>query len=69
VISLVARARAGGDEALAEAVWQAGAAAIGWGTTAEHEAAKARARAGDAGASTALRRSARREGWEGADSQ
>ncbi|MGI8714651.1 MAG: hypothetical protein ACR2NR_16035 [Solirubrobacteraceae bacterium] len=61
LISLLAQARAADDDRLAEAVWQAGAAAIGWGTTAEHEAAKALARAGDRGAVAALRRSARRE--------
>jgi len=35
-------------------VWQAGATAIGWGITAEHTAAKALARAGDARAAQAL---------------
>jgi hypothetical protein len=61
VISLLAQARAAGDEALADAVWEAGAVAIGWGPTPAHTAAKARARAGDADADAALRDSARRE--------
>jgi hypothetical protein len=55
LISLVAQAQAGSDERLAEAIWQAGAAAIGWGTTPEHESAKALARAGDDRATAALR--------------
>ena len=50
VISLVAQAHAAADDELAEAVWEAGAVAIGWGASAEHEAAKALARAGDPGA-------------------
>jgi hypothetical protein len=61
VISLLAQARAAGDEALADAVWEAGAVAIGWGPTPVHAAAKARARAGDGEAGAALRDSARRE--------
>jgi hypothetical protein len=60
LISLQAQAHAAADAELAEAVWQAGAAAIGWGPTAEHEAAKALARAGDDGAPAALRDCARR---------
>jgi hypothetical protein len=58
VISLVAQCHAARDPALADAVWQAGAAAIGWGTSAELEAAKALARAQDAGAAAALARAA-----------
>jgi hypothetical protein len=54
LISLVAQARAASDAGLADAVWQAGAAAIGWGTTPEHTAAKALARAGDHRAALAL---------------
>lgn len=54
VISLVAQAHAEGDAARAEAVWAAGARAIGWGQTPAHAAAKARARAGFGGASAAL---------------
>jgi hypothetical protein len=59
VISLTAAAQAVADEALAEAVWEAGAVAVGWGTTPAHEAAKALARAGDPGAADALRSAAR----------
>jgi hypothetical protein len=54
LISLLAQAQAATDPQLADAIWQAGAAAIGWGTTPEHTAAKALARTGDAGAVTAL---------------
>ncbi len=54
LISLLAQARAASDPGLADAVWQAGAAAIGWGTTSEHTAAKALARAGDHRAVEAL---------------
>jgi hypothetical protein len=50
VISLVAQAHAASDPALADAVWEAGAVAIGWGTSDQHEAAKTLARAGDPGA-------------------
>jgi hypothetical protein len=55
LISLLAQAQAASDDQLAEAIWQAGAAAIGWGQTLEHAAAKARVRAGDTGAADALR--------------
>ncbi|HEX3977571.1 MAG TPA: hypothetical protein VHW96_14995 [Solirubrobacteraceae bacterium] len=54
LISLLAQARAASDPELADAVWQAGAAAIGWGTTTQHTAAKALARAGDDRAAQAL---------------
>ena len=54
VVSLLAQARAASDPGLADAVWQAGAAAIGWGTTTRHTEAKALARAGDDGAAQAL---------------
>ncbi len=54
VISLLAQARAAADPGLADAVWQAGATAIGWGSTPEHAAAKALARDGDARAAQAL---------------
>jgi hypothetical protein len=57
-----AQARAGSDPGLADAVWEAGAVAIGWGRTPGHEAAKALARSGDERAVEALRKSARREG-------
>jgi hypothetical protein len=56
LISLVAQARAASDAQLADAIWQAGAAAIGWGATREHTAAKALARTGDPGAAQALTR-------------
>jgi hypothetical protein len=55
VIGLAAQAHAGGDEDLAEAAWQAGAAAIAQGPTPETDAAKTLARAGDPGAARALR--------------
>ena len=60
VISLTAAAQAMADEELAEAVWEAGAVAVGWGPTPDHEAAKALARAGDSGAASALRAAAER---------
>jgi hypothetical protein len=61
LISLVAQARAAADAPLAEAIWAAGAAAIGWGRTPQHEAAKALARAGDRSALAALLQCARRD--------
>jgi hypothetical protein len=62
LISLIAQAQADRHEELAAAVWQAGAAAIGWGSSPEHEAAKDLARAGEAQAAAALRRAAERMG-------
>jgi hypothetical protein len=59
VISLCAAAHVAGDAALADAAWQAGAVAVGWGTTPELVGAKARARAGHAGAGDALREAVR----------
>ncbi len=59
-ISLVAQAHVASHPALAEAVWDAGAAAIGWGTSPAHEVAKDLARAGDRGAVAALRAAAER---------
>jgi hypothetical protein len=59
VIALAAQAQAAADEELAEAVWEAGATAVGWGASPAHEDAKNRARAGDAGAAAALRAAAR----------
>ena len=59
VISLVAQAQAAADEELADAVWEAGAVAVGWGPTAVHREAKARARERDPGAADALRAAAR----------
>jgi hypothetical protein len=58
VISLVAQAEAAGDGELTEAVWHAGAVAIGWGAGAAHEAAKALARAEDPSAADRLRAAA-----------
>ena len=54
LISLLAQAQSASDPRLADAIWQAGAAAIGWGATLEHAEAKALARAGDSGAADAL---------------
>jgi hypothetical protein len=60
VISLCAQAHAAADTDLAEAVWTAGATAIGWGETPELVGAKSRARAGQADAADALRDAADR---------
>ena len=58
VISLAAQAHAEGDAERAEAIWAAGAAAVGHGSGPDLEAAKAAARAGDADAAQALRAAA-----------
>lgn len=50
VISLCAQAQTAGDPALAEAVWAAGAVAVGWGSSPAHAAAKEAARTGESGA-------------------
>ena len=55
VISLAAQAHAEGDASRAEAVWAAGAAAVGHGGGSALEAAKAAARVGEPGAAEALR--------------
>jgi hypothetical protein len=55
LISLVAQARAASDPELAAAVWEAGAVAIGWGSSDALERAKARARMEDPGAVAVLR--------------
>lgn len=55
VISLVAQAHAAEDRALAEAVWQAGASAIGWGVVDGYQEAKVLAREHDPRAAAALR--------------
>jgi hypothetical protein len=60
VISLGAQAQAEHRADLAEAAWEAGAAAVGWGADDGLRAAKAAARAGEAGAAAALRAAARR---------
>jgi hypothetical protein len=54
VISLVAQAHSAADPELADAVWQAGAVSVGWGSSEEHRRAKERARAHDPGARDAL---------------
>jgi hypothetical protein len=61
LISLLAQARAAADAPLADAIWEAGATAIGWGPTPQHEAAKALARGGDRAAVAALLECARRD--------
>jgi hypothetical protein len=58
VISLVAQAHAASDHELADAVWDAGAVAIGWGRSDAHAAAKELARSGDRRAAQALRQAA-----------
>jgi len=58
VISLAAQAHTASDRALAQAVWEAGATSVGWGSSEAHAAAKARARAHDPGAVDALRAAA-----------
>ena len=55
VITLTALAHGAGDEELAQAIWEAGARAVGWGPSAEHEQAKALARAGVPEALEAMR--------------
>lgn len=62
LISLLSAAFAADEPELADAIWRAGAAAIGWGPTPEHHAAKALARRGDEGARAALDAAAGRAG-------
>ena len=59
VISLGAQAHAEGRTDLAEAAWEAGAAAVGWGADGALQAAKAAARSGAPEAPAALRAAAR----------
>jgi hypothetical protein len=59
VIALCAVAHAGEDRQLADAVWLAGAGAVGWGAVPELADAKAAARAQEPGAEAALRAVAR----------
>jgi hypothetical protein len=54
-ISLLAQAQADDDHELADAVWRAGATAIGWGASEQLQRAKAMVRAGDPRAADALR--------------
>jgi hypothetical protein len=58
VISLVAQAHAASDRELAHAVWEAGAASVGWGGSEAHAAAKAQVRAHAPGAAAALKAAA-----------
>jgi hypothetical protein len=55
VISLAAEAHSASDPDLARAVWEAGAASVGWGSSDAHRRAKARARAHAPDAERALR--------------
>ena len=59
VISLVAQAHAASDPPLADAVWRAGAGAIGWGVSEDYVTAKGLARSQDPRAREALRAAAR----------
>ena len=59
VISLSAQAHAEGRADVAEAAWEAGAAAVGWGADGGLQDAKAAARGGAPGASDGLRAAAR----------
>jgi hypothetical protein len=61
LISLLSQAQLAHDLPLARAIWDAGATAIGWGPSPEHEAAKVLARTGDASARHALLQSAGRD--------
>jgi hypothetical protein len=54
VISLVAQAHAAGDPDLADAIWKAGASAIGWGASEGYAAVKAQLRTQTAGTREAL---------------
>jgi hypothetical protein len=58
VISLVAQAQTARDAELVDAVWTAGAVAIGWGAGARHAQAKELARTGNPAAAAALRSAA-----------
>jgi hypothetical protein len=58
VISLAAQAHTASDDELARAVWDAGAASVGWGSSDAHRRAKTRARVHDPDASPALRAAA-----------
>jgi len=55
VIAVCALLVGRGDDDACEALWRAGARAVGWGAGEGYELAKALARAGDAGAADALR--------------
>jgi hypothetical protein len=62
VIALCAQARAEERPDLADAVWQAGVAAVGWGASDTLQAAKAAARAGDPDAARDLTAAVRQIG-------
>jgi hypothetical protein len=55
VITLTALAQADDNPDLADAVWMAGARAVGWGASPQHERAKALVRAGSPDALAAMR--------------
>ncbi len=59
LIALSAQAQAAGDGPLADAVWAAGCAELGWGATPDLQAAKDAARAGESGATERLGAAAR----------
>jgi hypothetical protein len=54
VITLTALAHGAGRADLAQAIWSAGARAVGWGSSGPHRDAKALARAGESGALEAM---------------
>jgi hypothetical protein len=58
VISLAAQAHSASDRDLAQAVWEAGAVSVGWGSSERHRLAKERARAHEPDARDALRAAA-----------
>ncbi len=58
VITLTALAQGAGEAELAQAVWSAGARAVGWGSSDRHRRAKALARAGHPEALEAMRAAA-----------
>jgi hypothetical protein len=62
VITLTALAQGDGEAELAQAVWRAGARAVGWGSSEPYRRAKALARAGQAGALQAMRTAAGPDG-------
>jgi hypothetical protein len=66
VISLVAQAHATSEPELGEAVWQAGAVAVGHGSSEAHSAAKALARSNASVALGAMRKAARARPTDGA---
>jgi hypothetical protein len=59
LIALSAQAQAAGDAPLADAVWAAGCAEVGWGPSADLEAAKVAVRAGETDATERLGAAAR----------